>query len=291
MKVGNYHLKNARYGSAVVADGNGVYVIAGNDGREYLGDIERFDINTHEVVRLTDRLTARRYHGAVVVDGRIYVIGGESVPPLCVHVQSEPAVDIYDLSTGAISHGAPLPTPRSNAAVVLFKGRVYVIGGSLMDRQVLAQTGLVEIYDPATDRWSTGPAMPTARECRAAVVNDRILVPGGYRAHARLACVEFLVPSENAWKQLPDLCERVSACSVASLGSQLFLFGNYDAEKDVVAYDLRAHTSRVFHPGFLPVRHTAAVSHGGRIYVVGGVLSVASVTAFDDIQVFALAAP
>ncbi len=291
VKVGDYHLKTARYGAAVVADGGSVYVLGGANDTELLGDIERFDISTHEVVRVTDRLIPRRYHGAAVVEGRIYVFGGESVTWIRPDQRNESAVEIYELSSGRISQGARMPTPRAHAAVVAFKGRIYVIGGVRIDHNASLQTGLVEIYDPATDRWSTGPAMPTARECGAAVVGEFIFVPGGYRARAAVDRVEFLVPGENAWKQLPALCKPVSACSVAFLGSHLFLFGNFAAEGDVVAYDLQTRASAVIRPGYLPARHTAAVAHEGRIYVVGGNLASGLTFPRDDIQVFAPPAP
>ncbi len=291
VKVGDYHLQTARYGAAVVADGNYVYVVGGDTGREFLGDIERFDINTHEVVRLTERLAPRAYPGAVVADGRIYVFGGASATPLRQGDRMEPTVDVFDLSSGQITQAAPMPTARSYAATVLFKGQVYVIGGIKARGRSAAQTGLVEIYNLATNRWSTGPSMPTARECRGAVVDDFILVPGGYRNRARVAQVEFFVPAENAWKRLPDLCKPVSACAVAFLGSHLFLFGNYSDEQEVVAYELRTRTSRVISPGFRPARHTAAVAHAGRIYVIGGLPPGGSQAPFDDIQVFAPPAP
>ena len=270
VKVGDFHLKTARFGAAAVAGGDYVYVIGGDNESGYLGDIERFDIRTHEVVRLTDRLTARRYHGAVLAGDKIYVFGGQRVNPLPDSEMMEGSVDVYDLATGRITQGTPMPTPRCFAATVLFKNKVYVIGGAYLHGNAFVQTGLMEIFDLATGAWSTGPAMPTARECRAAVVDDFILVPGGYRSRARVAQVEFFVVPENAWKKLPELCEPVSANSVAFLGSQLFLFGNFSDEKDVVAYDLRTRASQVIQPGYLPARHTAAVVHAGRIYVVGG---------------------
>jgi N-acetylneuraminic acid mutarotase len=289
VKVGDFHLKTARYGAAAVAGGDYVYVIGGDNGGGFLGDIERFDVRTHEIVRLTDRLTARRYHGAALAGGKIYVFGGQRVNPLPNSEMMEATVDVYDLATGLIAKGTPMPTPRSYAATVLFKDKVYVIGGAYLHGNAFVQTGLMEIYDLATGAWSTGPAMPTARECRAAVVDDFILVPGGYRSRARVSQVEFFVVPENAWKRLPDLCERVSANSVAFLGSELLLFGNFSSEKDVVAYDLRTRTSRVIQPGYLPARHTAAVVHAGRIYVVGGNLIQGSVKPLDYIQVFAQA--
>ncbi|MGH8056096.1 MAG: hypothetical protein ACREOH_02495, partial [Candidatus Entotheonellia bacterium] len=45
--------------------------------------------------------------------------------------------------------GASMPSSRSEVAVATLAGKVYVVGGFAGDIAL-------EIYDPATDRWSRG---------------------------------------------------------------------------------------------------------------------------------------
>lgn len=298
VKVGDYHLKTERYGAAVVAGDGEVYVIGGANRGGVLGDIERFDMRTQQVARITNKLTPRVFHGAVLADGKIFVLGGAgySLRPEeggarrgVAALLPEGKVDIYDIATGRISKGPPLPTPRSSAATVLFDNRVYVIGGSrLLHLKYVERLGLVELLDLKSGAWTTGVPMPIPRDCAGVLVDDQIVVPGGYRgASVRLAEVEYYLPQQKVWKKLPDLCEPMSAYSVARLGSYVFMFGNYGGESDVVALNLRAGNSQVIHPGYLRAQNTAAVSSGGFIFVVGGERSGTG-EALDDIQIFTL---
>jgi N-acetylneuraminic acid mutarotase len=65
--------------------------------------------------------------------------------------------------------------PVQETATVAVDGRIYVIGG-FGQNQVLDR---VQIYDPAMDAWSDGPALPQeVHHANAAVVDDTIYVVG-----------------------------------------------------------------------------------------------------------------
>src|SRR5436190_665394 len=74
-----------------------------------------------------------------------------------------------------------LPTPRGGQAVVAAgNGQIYALGG-VDDRGRTVAT--VEAYDPATDRWVSRAAMPTARSgLGAAFLGGRIYAIGGLSA-------------------------------------------------------------------------------------------------------------
>jgi len=295
-KVGDYRLKTERFGAASVAQGDYVYVIGGHNSGGILGDIERFDVRSHEVTRLTNDLTPRYNHGAALIGGKIYVFGGHGYS-LPGGNPFEATVDIYDLESGKISHGSPMPTPRGYFATASLNQKIYVIGGAYGEPQIMRQTNWTEIYDPATDAWSKGVPMPTIREAVAVVANGWIIVPGGYRRPSTatgLKTVECFDPDKNQWLSLPDLDRNVSSSSAAVLGNYLFLFGNYDPADEILAYDLTTHTSTSFKKGFTATSQSTAVALNGLIYVIGGTGGGGRQRnlreAMNDIQVFALAA-
>jgi hypothetical protein len=326
VKVDAFHLKTERYGAAVVAAGDYVYVIAGANRSGLVSDIERFDTRTHEIQVVTDKVKPRRYHGAALIDGKIFIVGGQSANAFHSVVNEgeltarqggalknvlitrsseaaedylntpleeasfEPTLEIFDVATGQISFGAPPATPRISAAVAAIGGKLFLIGGVRLAGRAAAQTNLTEVYDAASDRWSPGTLMPTPREANAVVVGDFVMIPGGFLHGSAVAKVEFFIPAQNSWMTLPELSKPMGAGSVAFLGNHLFLFGSFGAESQVLAYDLRARTSRVIKPDFKPARHTAAVVSGNRIYVVGGNVNPEG-DALTDIQVFALPEP
>lgn len=67
-------------------------------------------------------------------------------------------------------------TARDRPAAVGLNGKMYVFGG----QGPTGDLDSMEIYDPATDSWSYGPAMPSARHPASAVALDgKIYVFGG----------------------------------------------------------------------------------------------------------------
>ena len=77
-------------------------------------------------------------------------------------------------SPGRWTTGAPMLSARSEVAVAVVAGKVYVAGG-------FGGGTALEIYDPATNRWSRGASVPQAVHHAAAVgMGGRLYVIGGF---------------------------------------------------------------------------------------------------------------
>ena len=63
----------------------------------------------------------------------------------------------YDPATDKWTPRNPLPTARSGHGAVLYRGKVFVMGGEGTNRVF----GQMEAYDPAADRWEQYAPMPT----------------------------------------------------------------------------------------------------------------------------------
>jgi N-acetylneuraminic acid mutarotase len=159
--------------SANVVDGK-IYVIGGGQRAPNTNfDLnEVYDTETDTWATKTPIPTGVEHHTSTVVDNKIYVIGG------AVGVTLN---QIYDTETDTWSNGAPLPKGVDAAAAAVTTGvfapkRIYVIGG----KQNLDAVNFNQIYDPETDTWTTGTAMPTARYgLGVAVINDTLYAIGG----------------------------------------------------------------------------------------------------------------
>lgn len=88
-------------------------------------------------------------HAAVVLDGKIHVLGGgNAVSTIDDH-------SVYDPRTETWRARAPLPRAEGSPAAVVWSGRIYAIGG----RSGGSDFGDVYVYDPATDAWTSGPGI------------------------------------------------------------------------------------------------------------------------------------
>jgi N-acetylneuraminic acid mutarotase len=78
-----------------------------------------------------------------------------------------------------------------NAGAAVLGGKLYVVGG----RSGTAYLKTVEAYDPATNAWTSRPALPTARAALGVGgVSGLIYAVGGRNATAALATNERFTP-------------------------------------------------------------------------------------------------
>ena len=117
--------------------------------------------------------TVRSRVGAAAVNGKLYVVGGDTQSP-----RPSAILEIYDPKTNRWTKGPPLPTPRAGLTAAAMGGRLHVTGGEAP--APFRTFGTHEIFDPTSKRWTQGQAMPTGRHALASVVaGGRWYVIGG----------------------------------------------------------------------------------------------------------------
>jgi N-acetylneuraminic acid mutarotase len=105
---------------------------------------------------------------AAVVNGKIYVIGGEA------NFEYDPDTDTWIVKK-------PMPTARTYFEVAVHQNKIYTIGGRSGWTSTTGSiySGANEVYDPSTDTWETKKLMPTNRsDISASVVNGKIHLIG-----------------------------------------------------------------------------------------------------------------
>src|SRR5262245_48310044 len=182
--------------TAAVAIGRRVYVLGGfvGTGNVPTARVSVYDTSTRTWSRAADLPSPRGGHAAVVVGGRIHVLGGgNSVSTLADH-------SVYDPATDRWSSAAPLGRAKGSPAAVVFRGRSYAIGG----RSGTSDYGDVEVYDPASDKWTAGPSIPPRGTAGAAVYGRSIYLFGGesQAAGRTLSDVLRLRPTAHAWEKV-----------------------------------------------------------------------------------------
>ena len=68
-----------------------------------------------------------------------------------------PAIAASQAPSGYWFDRSDLPTARQEILPGALEGKIYVIGGWLNGSNI---TDLVEVFDPATNTWSTAPPLP-----------------------------------------------------------------------------------------------------------------------------------
>lgn len=146
--------------------------------------------------------TGRSAGGAGVIEGKIYVAGGR--PPRGHDFAAyDPAADRWSVLPD-------LPTQRNHLAVVAIDGKLYAAGGRFGGGFNSEKTAALEIYDPTTNRWTSGALLPAPRGGVAGVAaNGCLYVIGGEGNTADARGLfdqnEAYNPRTNTWSRLPPM--------------------------------------------------------------------------------------
>ena len=182
----------------------------------------------------TSMPTARGGLGVVVVDGKIYAIGGASSRELGPSGEGDflGTNEMYDPETDKWVSKAPMRTPRAYFAIAAFQGKIYCMGGQVGFYQEPAAdylwgpvtTSRVEVYDVAKDAWSASLSMPISSfYLRASVIDDKI-----YVVSSGLTCV--FDPSTGSWNRktrmpYPPGGSWAKSLPIASIGQTILVTG------------------------------------------------------------------
>ncbi|MEW6542439.1 MAG: kelch repeat-containing protein [Nitrospirota bacterium] len=224
--------------------------------------------------------TKRTEVAAAAIGGKIYVVGGFDEPSLgnLPSPTISRTVEEYDPATDRWTTKAPLPVGLHHVGLVSLGDRLYLVGGYTRSwLSVWSPVASLYMYDPAADRWTEGPAMPTARGALAVAVWDgKLYAIGGYDGTANVAAVEEYDPAGRTWKARAPLPTPRDHLAAASAGGRIYAIGgrlnqNYGRNVAVVeVYDPQA--DRWSKAADLPVPRsglTASVLRG-TIYALGG---------------------
>lgn len=235
--------------TAVVALNGKIYLFGGfaasntdKPGWLPIANAWQYDPTNDSWKALAPMPTPRGAAVAVTVNGKIYVIGGEGMHPgdapkplwfVGAAHRSLGTVEEYDPDANSWSERTTMPTPRNHAAAGVVGGKIYVIGGRAGSVFVGSSDNLdlVEVYDPATDKWGASLArMPDARSGAGwGVYGGKIYVVGGEfsddRKRGAFRALEAYEPATNSWSILPSLRFPRHSAGTAFIGNKLHVAG------------------------------------------------------------------
>jgi N-acetylneuraminic acid mutarotase len=209
---------------------------------------------------------ARSDAGAVELEGRIYVAGGQSL------AGTTRAFEVLEPQRRTWRALAPLPEALHHVHLVAAGGRVLAIGG--YTSLCRSATRRAWAYDPGSNAWSAIPDLPELRgEHAVAALDERVYVVGGRGSRSDRAW--RYTPGRERWEILPaPMPVPRYLPAAAALRGRLYVIGGRAAGVgDVARVDVLDPASETWsRAADLPEPRAAlAVAVvGGRIHAVGG---------------------
>ena len=253
-------------------------VVGGDDNGEFPSSMERYDPSTNEWEEeaVAPMLTARKFVGAAVLDGKLYAAGGQDV---AANDATSDLVEWYDFAANAWVAVAPMASARESLAVAVLDDKLYAVGGLRdVDENNFDTLSSAERYDPVLDAWEAVAPMAVARRGLAvAVLDGKLYALGGYDATTAgmtvLSSVERYDPVTNVWEEAAPMAEPRCLFAVAVLDGKLYAGGGGDhisRHDSVERYDPVTNAWEEVAPMAESRGNHAMVALEGNLYASGG---------------------
>lgn len=167
-----------------VVDGK-IYIIGGSiqnkklGKREATGIVEVYDPLINKWEKRADMPTEREWAKAEVVDGKVYVLGGELsfAGPLDARLVN--AIEAYNPKTNTWRKRPNIPMPKCWFETAVVDNEIWTIGG-YDPNNGFRHIDAVDVYNPTVNRWRKAQSLTTPKSTTAAVVNGTIYLLGGW---------------------------------------------------------------------------------------------------------------
>jgi N-acetylneuraminic acid mutarotase len=173
--------------------------------------------------------TARGALTANFINGILYAVGGQSF----LSSSSSPSGilatnEAYDSASNTWITKPSMPTARHHAASAAFNGKLYVIGGRVVEVSSTVNVNVNEVYDPEKNTWTSLAPMPSKRSGIAAAANFdmiSIYIFGGEEPSKTFNNNERYDIKTNKWFiETPMPTARHGLCA-ASVDNKIYVLG------------------------------------------------------------------
>ena len=137
---------------------------------------------------------------------------------------------------------APMPVPRNQFSTVVLDGKIYAIGGQFHHDSMQLDQPRVDIYDPQTDSWSSGPDLPKGHshaEGATFVHGLHIYMIGGHTTPAGGSKSQdpdiLKLARGGQWQVVGRLPMPLSSPAAAIIQDRLYVAGGASGGSTVVA--------------------------------------------------------
>jgi len=267
---------------------NTMYIIGGKNVDTAVNSVYSFDLLSVapdaalQISALTPMNGARYNHSSTVLDGKIYVAGGQSGD------DTLDTVEVYDPVENSWNDLKTMVNARHSFKLLSHDGVIYTIGG-----QSARLTTEAEAYDIASDNWQVNSNLPFTNHSFIGEIHNNIFYlfggdkdlvsnSGGAAEHMQFSL------TTNTWYPHPAAPTTTSSKGVrdftsAALNDKLYLIGGntetLTSVSNVEAFDFISNkwnydpdSSESINPDTLEIARSnaTAVTYNNKIYVIGG---------------------
>ncbi len=280
-------------GHASAVHQNKIYIFGGTTPNDYANEYDIDPVSTaftgvYEYDPTTNQWSQKQAMPvglydltAHTVGNKIYVFGGYGDGGFINSVMEfDPVNNQWAMKT-------PMPTYRYIFMSEAINGKVYVLGGQGTIDNGPWESGKpweykshVEIYDPATDTWTTGTSAPSNVASGASCsIIDEIYVLGGSTSSTSETNTYVYNTTDDSWTAKSPASVARNGHTCVSIGSNFYLMGGRNSQGTLDTFEIYSTEMDSWQEtSFLPTaRHWfSANSIDSKIYIFGGAVEGSS---------------
>jgi len=227
-----------RSGTMAATIGDRIYVMGGGFRQEdgmfrFLTTVEIYHPETDSWERGPELIMPHDYPAVAVLGETIYILGGHHPDATQGGPKTDPGFafcERLDINKGKWEEIAPLPTPRFALSATTMNGKILAMGGVAFRPEGFNNFTTIEVYDPATNRWSEDQRLTlpwAAAGLGSARLGDRIYVFGGYSDDSIHSRTAYYSPMDKQWHQAAPLPAPVAAMGVTTCDNAIYSVGGW----------------------------------------------------------------
>jgi N-acetylneuraminic acid mutarotase len=220
---------------------------------------------------------ASTHHSSGVINGKIYVAGGNNggvSTATSTLLAYDPATDIWETKTN-------MPTARWGSTAAVVDNKLFVVSGSVSPIGMGQGSTKNEAYDPSTNQWTTQADLPNANPSNNAgwgmaadVLNGKLYAVGGYNWSAQ-GMNKTREYESNNWTFKTNMPTSRSWLGAKFIDGKLYAVGGYNWDNTVKlatleVYDPATNTWTAKQSMPMGLTGVATAVFGGKLYVMGG---------------------
>ncbi|AZA80745.1 hypothetical protein C1637_12025 [Chryseobacterium lactis] len=260
--------------TSVIVNDN-IYVTNGYTANKDTNYIEKYNITDNRWSVLNSKLIPKRFANSETYQNKIYIFNG----------WGNNRLEILDLTTNTLTKGADNPLDTGNSGSAIHDGKIYVFGGNGLNggaKNVFSKK--FQYYDIASDSWHSLPDMPTARETKGKIVNDKLYVIGGFNGKSS-NLINVYDLTANRWTDQYKMPVGISGHALAVSGDKIFIVGDYDNLIFLAYFDTRTNELHQLSSNMIPRRNSTAEVYNNKLYITGGNTTSISNSSIKSTQV------
>ncbi len=169
-------------------------------------------------------------------------------------------------------------------AAVILHSKAYFIGGYPL-------TNAVRTFDPLTNRSTSGTPINIARAYHAAtVVNDTIIICGGWNESTKLSSCEQYMPSTQRWSMIGAMPKKIYAFAMVTLHNHVYAFGRdcmKNLPRPVYMFDGQNWITKTALTGGSVCNHAGVALDTSRALICGGMTFKGDISDYvSDCQIY-----